>query len=677
MKTVGTLYLDEHRADRIQAAHQAGVADKVREICSRQVEAHGENRPFRFKALGFAWRYEPEGNMPLKPGSSQAVIGQNIATEINAGKDPKQAAAIAYANAGQKAVAFDGTAQHLHGPGGVSNMPGVGDDGDNEDGGMSKKASDDSKKKPKGEQEYGDVKFADPKNKKYPIDTEEHVRAAWSYINQEDNAKEYSAEELAKVKANIVAAAKKYGIQIADEKKSLSIVKQANGIYRWTSTSTNNIKDRDGETVSLKALQADVARTKMFGDEDGRLYFYHIQYPIGGAPDFRTLIDGMLVETGEFYDHPVAKAVAEYCIEHPEGIDASGWGTSVGFMGVPDYDGVYHSVLIRERSVLPMSKAANAYTSFGVKNKMALTPDQQKALDTVLGDPALVGVVKTALSAQEQSKMADEKGLMRKAVATPTPAAAPAPVAQPPAQPTPAVPVLKAGQNDATPQQALGFGKASMQTKDAAAVQAAAEAEAEAAAAADDADDRLMAAMAATDSAVSAAIAEARAGAFAEDDEEEPEAPPAQAKSDPAPAIPASDPSADSAATATPPTAKWSMSDEDMAGIAKYVNETVSKAVGDAVAQWKAEMQGITGEMNKMQRAQSAAFQAKAMNEIPRNLYDRLKAFGATSAGGITPTSIDPFTGEATPNPAYVEKGKNLPTAPEDQSVQALLGFGN
>ena len=33
-----------------------------------------------------------------------------------------------------------------------------------------------------GVREYGDVEFADPTNKKYPIDSPEHVRAAWSYI---------------------------------------------------------------------------------------------------------------------------------------------------------------------------------------------------------------------------------------------------------------------------------------------------------------------------------------------------------------------------------------------------------------------------------------------------------------------------------------------------------------
>ena len=38
-----------------------------------------------------------------------------------------------------------------------------------------------------GLREYGDVEFADPTNHKYPIDTPEHVRAAWSYINRRDD----------------------------------------------------------------------------------------------------------------------------------------------------------------------------------------------------------------------------------------------------------------------------------------------------------------------------------------------------------------------------------------------------------------------------------------------------------------------------------------------------------
>jgi len=41
--------------------------------------------------------------MPLKQGSSQETISENIATEIRSGKNPSQAAAIAYSVAGKDA----------------------------------------------------------------------------------------------------------------------------------------------------------------------------------------------------------------------------------------------------------------------------------------------------------------------------------------------------------------------------------------------------------------------------------------------------------------------------------------------------------------------------------------------------------------------------------------------
>jgi hypothetical protein len=67
--------------------------------------------------------------------------------------------------------------------------------------------------------EYGNVKYADPTNKKYPIDTEEHVRAAWSYINMPRNRRFYSEEELARIEAAIKRAAKRFGIEISDDKR--------------------------------------------------------------------------------------------------------------------------------------------------------------------------------------------------------------------------------------------------------------------------------------------------------------------------------------------------------------------------------------------------------------------------------------------------------------------------
>ena len=68
-----------------------------------------------------------------------------------------------------------------------------------------------------GEREYGDVKFADPINNKYPIDTEEHVRAAWSYINHKDNAAKYPKDEANLIKERIKRAAGKFDIQIAED----------------------------------------------------------------------------------------------------------------------------------------------------------------------------------------------------------------------------------------------------------------------------------------------------------------------------------------------------------------------------------------------------------------------------------------------------------------------------
>jgi HK97 family phage prohead protease len=68
---------------------------------------------------------------------------------------------------------------------------------------------------------YGDVTYADPGyqkdgKKRYPIDTSEHAKAAWSYVNQAGNASQYSPEDLKKVKSRIMAACRKFGIQVSD-----------------------------------------------------------------------------------------------------------------------------------------------------------------------------------------------------------------------------------------------------------------------------------------------------------------------------------------------------------------------------------------------------------------------------------------------------------------------------
>lgn len=70
---------------------------------------------------------------------------------------------------------------------------------------------------PASEAHYADPGYQADKKKRYPLDSEEHCRAAWSYINQEKNAAKYSPEHLAAIKGRIKAAGQKYGIEFADD----------------------------------------------------------------------------------------------------------------------------------------------------------------------------------------------------------------------------------------------------------------------------------------------------------------------------------------------------------------------------------------------------------------------------------------------------------------------------
>lgn len=63
---------------------------------------------------------------------------------------------------------------------------------------------------------YGNVTYADPKNGKYPIDTEAHARAALSYFSMPKNHAGYTAEEISAIMGRIRAACKRFGIQLAD-----------------------------------------------------------------------------------------------------------------------------------------------------------------------------------------------------------------------------------------------------------------------------------------------------------------------------------------------------------------------------------------------------------------------------------------------------------------------------
>lgn len=189
--------------------------------------------------------------------------------------------------------------------------------------------------------------------------------------------------------------------------------KQANGRYRWYGSPTNNALDRDGEILSGVALADIVKRIKSSGQYPP-LYFFHIRYPVG-TTDYMYIVDGVVCATGEINNEPVALAAAQYAMENPDSWDGSGWAMSHEFSGYRDKGGVFHHIGgINELTFLSRFSAANPHTDFGVGVK-SMDEQQRKALDMVLGNPALVAVVEQHLSAQTKSRTLNERGVIRKA----------------------------------------------------------------------------------------------------------------------------------------------------------------------------------------------------------------------------------------------------------------------
>jgi hypothetical protein len=54
--------------------------------------------------------------------------------------------------------------------------------------------------------DYADPGYQADGRKRYPLDSDEHIRAAWGFINRADHQRAYTKEQLADIKARIIAA---------------------------------------------------------------------------------------------------------------------------------------------------------------------------------------------------------------------------------------------------------------------------------------------------------------------------------------------------------------------------------------------------------------------------------------------------------------------------------------
>lgn len=191
----------------------------------------------------------------------------------------------------------------------------------------------------------------------------------------------------------------------------LVVIKQSDGVYRWVLFSSNAFEDREGEIVSQRALEADVARMDVAG-EYGPLRWWHMgeidveKMKAGkgldlGQCDFNAMHGRILVESGTFDSPIVGKAMLKH---------ASELGASIGFfhpLDQPDKEGTYKTILRFERSLLPSEAAANGLTELAAVKEINMEDKKIETLRGLLGDEGK-GLVDVLL---EQAGSTEQKAL--------------------------------------------------------------------------------------------------------------------------------------------------------------------------------------------------------------------------------------------------------------------------
>jgi hypothetical protein len=77
-----------------------------------------------------------------------------------------------------------------------------------------------------GVRKYGRVQFADPTNRKYPIDSAGHIKAAWAYVHQPENAAKYTQDEVRTIKIRIRQAGKARGVKLPDPNEFVELMRR-------------------------------------------------------------------------------------------------------------------------------------------------------------------------------------------------------------------------------------------------------------------------------------------------------------------------------------------------------------------------------------------------------------------------------------------------------------------
>jgi len=252
---------------------------------------------------------------------------------------------------------------------------------------------------------YGDVAYADPgyqkdKQKRYPINGAGHVRAAWSYINQDKNAKLYTAAQLARIKSRIKSAAKKYGVNIVSEQEQLAadfqeILEAYASISLVNDYDTINVTGQTNDPHKLRivanriAFGAIAAMHAIDPDDDGDIYLSKPDWSqvdatgdAGGmGPEDESMTDDNNMEC-EHCGAPGCPADAQFCPSCGEAVSAPAMTAKECYeCGTECHEDAIHCHMCG--APLPTSMTANA---LGCSNCGETTPQDAMYCPTC-GDP--------------------------------------------------------------------------------------------------------------------------------------------------------------------------------------------------------------------------------------------------------------------------------------------------
>jgi hypothetical protein len=178
-----------------------------------------------------------------------------------------------------------------------------------------------------------------------------------------------------------------------------AVFKDARGAQRWLSITTSAYQDRDGEWITMKAMQGAVDLADRTGYR-GPLRFWHVPGLDVGDCDYQAITDNgrFLIESGTFRSAAAARI----------GMAAAqkGYQMSPGFVHPPSepQDGAYHHIALFERSFVPPGRASNPYTAFHThKERPMLTDEKRKEFESLAADPEGMQLLESLLSQAQRT----------------------------------------------------------------------------------------------------------------------------------------------------------------------------------------------------------------------------------------------------------------------------------